>query len=120
MSGIFTVDSTLPPELIIGATGLLALAQEIRTVQETRKGSVPLDRDFGVSWDIIDQPINTVLPAHVADVAMQIEKYVPRVEVISVSYAPVSAARSRAEALAGMLRPVSVVRIRKEYSEELL
>ena len=42
-----TVDMSVPASVEIGATGLRGLAQEIRTALATRKGSVPLDRDFG-------------------------------------------------------------------------
>ena len=42
-----TVDMGVPASVEIGATGLRGLAQEIRTALATRKGSVPLDRDFG-------------------------------------------------------------------------
>ena len=41
-----TVDMSVPASVEIGATGLRGLAQEIRTALATRKGSVPLDRDF--------------------------------------------------------------------------
>ena len=46
-----TVDMGVPASVEIGATGLRGLAQEIRTALATRKGSVPLDRDFGLSWE---------------------------------------------------------------------
>ena len=48
-----TVDMSVPAPVEIGATGLRGLAQEIRTALATRKGSVPLDRDFGLSWELI-------------------------------------------------------------------
>ena len=51
-----TVDMSVPASVEIGATGLRGLAQEIRTALATRKGSVPLDRDFGLSWELIDLP----------------------------------------------------------------
>lgn len=44
-----TVDMAQRQIIQIGATGLAGLAQEIRMVLATRKGSVPLDRDFGLS-----------------------------------------------------------------------
>ena len=52
-----TVDMSVPASVEIGATGLRGLAQEIRTALATRKGSVPLDRDFGLSWELIDLPL---------------------------------------------------------------
>ena len=58
-----TVDMSVPASVEIGATGLRGLAQEIRTALATRKGSVPLDRDFGLSWELIDLPLPE-RPAH--------------------------------------------------------
>lgn len=136
-----TVNANLPARVVIGATGLAGLAQEVRTVITTRKGSVPLDRDFGVDWAVIDRPVGAVLPAYIADVAMQIERYVPRVRVVSVTYEsstnrggeqspPGSASRAASaafpaagsnntETVDGILRPVVTVTIRKEYRDEL-
>ena len=34
------------------------ILQNVRTILTTRLGSVPLERDFGLSWEHIDQPIN--------------------------------------------------------------
>lgn len=114
-SSTFTVNANLPASIVIGATGLAGLAQEVRTVITTRKGSVPLDRDFGIAWDVIDSPIGSVLPSYIADVAVQIETYVPRVEVLSVEYQPASGGDAAKEAADGLLRPVVTVRVRKEY-----
>lgn len=113
-SSPFTVNANLPASIVIGATGLMGLAQEVRTVITTRKGSVPLDRDFGVEWDVIDSPIGSVLPTYIADVAIQIEKYVPRVEVLSVEYQPTAVSDAAADAADGTLRPVVTVRVRKD------
>lgn len=55
-----TVDMSVPASVEIGATSLRGLAQEIRTALATRKGSVPLDRDFGLSWELIDLPLPEV------------------------------------------------------------
>ena len=107
---IINIDANLPAEIIINAKGLLGLAQEVRTVITTRKGSVPLDRDFGVNFTVIDKPDNVVLPTYVGDIARQIEKYVPRVEVVSINFAP-----AQGDEIDGFLRPVVKVRVRKEY-----
>ena len=34
------------------------ILQNVRTICSTVVGSVPLDRDFGMSMDMLDQPIN--------------------------------------------------------------
>ena len=33
------------------------ILQNVRTILGTRKGSVPLDRDFGLTWAHIDKPL---------------------------------------------------------------
>ena len=106
----FVVDTTLPTGIVIGATGLQGLAQEIRTLMATRKGSVPLDRDFGIDWSLVDSPITDVMPRLVAEYSRQIEKYVPRVRVLSVTFVPAASA-----ALEGRLCPVVKLAVRKEY-----
>ncbi|MFR8581099.1 hypothetical protein [Bilophila wadsworthia] len=63
-----TVDMSVPASVEIGATGLRGLAQEIRTALATRKGSVPLDRDFGLSWELIDLPLPESRPLLVAEI----------------------------------------------------
>ena len=112
---IINIDTTLPAEIIINAKGLVGLAQEVRTVMTTRKGSVPLDRDFGVDFTVIDEPVNSVKPIYVGEVAAQIERYVPRVEVLSITFKP-----SPSEAVDGLLRPVAKVRVRKEYRHDFI
>lgn len=109
----FVVDTTLPPNIVIGATGLTGLAQEIRTVLTTRKGSVPLDRDFGLDWSFVDAPLPEVQPRYVGEVARQVEKYVPRVQVLEVSFK--STVPNAAE---GKLYPVVRVAIRPEYLDD--
>lgn len=141
----FVVDTTLPANIVIGATGLTGLAQEIRTVLTTRKGSVPLDRDFGVDWSFVDAPLPEVQPRYVGEVARQVEKYVPRVRVLDVSFksttsgpagraaardsegggavgllpaAHASAAEAGKDAAEGKLFPVVRVTVRKEFMDD--
>lgn len=108
----FSVDASLPVTIVVGATGLVQLMQEIRTVLSTRKGSVPLDRDFGLDWSILDSPMNAIKPRYVADVARQVEKYVPRVKVVEVRFIP------GGDAVDGIAHPVVRVSIRQEYAND--
>ncbi len=109
----FVVDTSLPAHIVIGATGLAGLAQEVRTLLATRKGSVPLDRDFGVDWSFVDSPVSAAMPRIVTEYARQIERYVPRVRVRSIAFAP-----AKDEALEGGLRPVVTLSIRKEFLDD--
>lgn len=104
-----TVDMSAPASVEIGATGLRGLAQEIRTALATRKGSVPLDRDFGLSWEAIDLPLPESRPLLVAEIGRGLERCVPRVKVKSVAF------KADAPGAAdGKLIPVVTVEIRKE------
>jgi len=68
--------------------GIDEIAQNIRTILNTRKGSVPLDRDFGLSWDVVDLPGTRFLQKMKIEVVQQIEKYEPRVKVREVAIYP--------------------------------
>ncbi len=105
------VDTSLPRPLIIGATGLEGLEQEIRVVLATRKGSVPLDRDFGISWDFVDLPMSEAMPRMIAEMGCQLEKYVPRIRVRDIAF-------SSDNAMEGHLQPVVTVEIREEYRND--
>lgn len=105
-----TVDMSAPLSVEIGATGLRGLAQELRTAFATRKGSVPLDRDFGLSWDMIDLSLPESRPMLVAEIGRGLERCVPRIRVKSVTFRP-----DPSEAADGKLAPVVVVEIRKEH-----
>jgi len=109
-----TVDTSIPARVVIGATGLAQLAQEIRTVLSTRKGSVPLDRDFGLDWSFLDRPVTTLGPRYVADVARSLEKYVPRVKVVEVTF------KRGDEDGDGVVHPVVKVAIRKEFVHDFV
>ena len=105
-----TVDMGVPTSVEIGATGLRGLAQEIRTALATRKGSVALDRDFGLSWELVDLPLPESRPLLVAEIGRGLERCVPRIRVKSVTF------KADAPGAAdGKLTPVVAVEIRKEY-----
>jgi len=73
-----------PAPLVIGAKGIEDILQCVRMILLTPKGSVPLDRDFGIDWSLIDKPafaVNQLLKAHIAE---QIHKYEPRAKVKKV------------------------------------
>ncbi len=107
------VDMRLSLGVQIGASGLAGLAQEIRTVLATRKGSVPLDRDFGLSWDVVDLPMPQALPLLVAEIGQALERHVPRIRVRDVHFDNVLQ-----DTLDGVLKPRVTVEIRKEYLDD--
>jgi phage baseplate assembly protein W len=52
--------------------------QNIRTILTTRRGTVPLDRDFGISFDFLDSPINLTRAKAEQEIFLQLKKYEPR------------------------------------------
>lgn len=108
------VDMSKPVAVRIGATGLAGLAQEIRTVLATRKGSVPLDRDFGLNWDFVDMPQPMAMQHMIAEIGQQLERYVPRIRVTDISFARTD------EAADGVLLPRVSVEIREEYRGDFI
>lgn len=79
MENILPIDMADRSGIRIGAKGLSPFEHEIVTVLATRKGSIPLDRDFGISWDYIDLPLTEAMQHMVAEMGQQLEKYVPRI-----------------------------------------
>lgn len=108
MLNVFEVDMRVKRGVRVGATGLDGLEQEIRTLLSTRKGSVPLDRDFGLTWQYVDLPMPEAMPYMIAEIARQLEKYVPRIKVRDIRF-------QSDDPLEGILQPTVTVEIREKY-----
>jgi phage baseplate assembly protein W len=61
-----------------GLTGVPEVMQNVRTILTTRRGTVPLDRNFGISFDFLDSPINITQAKAEQEIFLQLEKYEPR------------------------------------------
>lgn len=61
-----------------------AILQGVTLVLGTRKGSVPLYRDFGLSWDLVDRPIQIVKAQLFAQIRAALKLYVPEAELVKV------------------------------------
>lgn len=75
-----------PISLEIGAVGVAEIVQNVKIILSTIKGSVPLDRDFGVDAEFLDKPMPVAMGLLTADIATQVEKYEPRVKVTKVEF----------------------------------
>lgn len=87
------------------------ILQNIRTILNTRIGSVPLDRDFGISWEHLDKPVQVAKTRMMVDVIDAIEKHEPRAKVREVKF-------ENSDAAEGILKPVVIVSIGDENEEE--
>ena len=72
-----TVES-VPVNVTYGLTGVAEVMQNVRTILTTRRGTVPLDRNFGISFDFLDSPINTTRAKAEQEIFLQLKKYEPR------------------------------------------
>jgi len=72
-----TLDA-MPTNIIFGATGVLAVIQNVRTILTTRKGTQPLDRDFGISFDFLDSPALLTRAKAEQECFLALRKYEPR------------------------------------------
>lgn len=80
--------------------------QNIRTLLNTTRGSVPMDRDFGVNFPL-DEPLPGARQKLNVEIIDAIEKYEPRARVIKVRWSP-NAGSTNGE---GSLAPTVQIRI---------
>jgi len=84
VSGEIEVLGGDPAEVVFGAEGRERTLQQVRTVLGTRVGTVPLDREFGLSMTFLDQPLPRAQALLTAEIIRQLRRYVPGIEVTSV------------------------------------
>jgi len=92
-------------------TEIEEILQNVRTILNTRIGSVPLDRDFGISWDMVDAPVNVAKSQLMVAVIDAITEYEPRAKVQEVKF-------EDSDAVEGVLKPVVIISIGEENEEE--
>ena len=90
---------------------ILEVLQNVRTIIATRRGTVPLDRDLGISWSFVDRPITEAQMQMRAELIDASEQQEPRARVVRISFDA-----SEEEAREGSLRPTVVVSINLENS----
>ena len=62
------------------------IAQNVKTICATPKGSVPLDRDFGITTDFLDKPTPAAMAMIQNELIDVIAKYEPRAYLESISF----------------------------------
>lgn len=85
------------------------ILQNVRMILSTRKGSVPMDRDFGLTWEHVDKPMPVAEMLMRSEVIDAVERYEPRARVTSVDFA-----EDLDGAMDGVLKPVVTVQIGDE------
>lgn len=99
----FSVTADIGRINFMPATATEEVLQNVKTILTTRKGTVPFDRNFGLDWRFVDQPMAVAQAMLSGDVIQQIGKYEPRAFVIRVGFS------SAANSADGQLKPVVVV-----------
>lgn len=64
----------------------LEVAQNVYTLLATEKYTVPLNREFGISATMVDQPINLVQAQIRAEILEAVAKYEPRFIVNEIDF----------------------------------
>lgn len=96
-------DVTLEPGAIklMPATELEEIMQNVRMILQTMRGTVPLYREFGVSGELVDKPVNLVQNRLAAEYARAIQKWEPRARLKKIYWR-----QTRTEVADGKLIPV--------------
>lgn len=94
--------------IVIGANSYQEIIQNVRIILNTVKGTLYLDRLFGLDPTLIDLPQNIAIAQYRAEIIEQIEKYEPRVNVTSVNFTT-----ETTDAMDGILSPVVRIEIKE-------
>ncbi|WP_211746413.1 GPW/gp25 family protein [Paenibacillus sp. Marseille-Q4541] len=89
------------PAMRFGLTGIDSIKQNIQVVATTFAGTVPLDRAFGISGDVMDRPYQVAQALLINELMAAITEFEPRAEVISIEFET-----STEEAEQGKLVPI--------------
>lgn len=71
---------------IMPATEVEEILQNVRCILLTFKGSVPMDRAFGVSANVLDAPLSVTQARLTAEIARAVKTFEPRARVQEVKY----------------------------------
>ena len=80
--------------------------QNVRTILATRKGTVPLDRDFGLEWEHVDKPIHIAQALIQAEIIEAVERWEPRAAIDKIEFG-----KESEEAMDGLLNPIVTLSI---------
>ena len=95
------------------ASVTVEVMQNVRTILSTRKGSVPLDRDFGIDFTWIDQPISVARMRCQMAIIDAIEKYEPRAEIEQIEWS-----EKTEDAMDGKTMPKVSISVKEEFLNE--
>lgn len=98
--------STQEGELTFAPESVVAeVIQNVRMIITTPKGTVPLDRDFGIDATVVDKPIPVAQALLARDIVNAVKKYEPRARIKKVDFSDGSGA------INGVLKPIVRIEI---------
>ena len=71
---------------LMPASEVEEIYQNVRTIVTTIKGTVPLDREFGIDGAVVDLPINVAKAKLTNEIFRAIRRYEPRAVIESISF----------------------------------
>ena len=74
------------PISLIPDTELAEILQNVQTIISTMKGTIPLDREFGIDSRVIDLPMHVAQAKLLNEIFQAIKHYEPRVTIEDISF----------------------------------
>lgn len=62
------------------------IVQNVRTILATTKGTIPLDREFGIDGSVIDMPTMQAQAYLTNEIFQAIRRYEPRVSIDNITF----------------------------------
>lgn len=94
---IYEVTAGLPVVNFAPSTLVEEVLQNVAAIISTKRYTVPMDREFGVEFSFLDDPMPVAQARASAEIISAIQQHEPRCRVLSVSY--------DGDAQEGILRP---------------
>lgn len=79
------VELTSGPIELMPATTVEEVMQNVRMILGTRRGSVPIDRDFGLRTDALDAPAQATRALLTSTIARDIAEQEPRARLVELT-----------------------------------
>jgi hypothetical protein len=98
-----TIDKNISIKIDFGAKGADEIFQNLSVLFSTPKGTVVFDREFGLNFSLLDNPLKIARTLFNAEVIEAVNKYETRVIIKEVQY--------QADEVKGILKPKVVVDI---------
>lgn len=62
------------------------LYKQLNNLLSTRKGTITINRDFGIDWNVLSQPLDEAESSFVVELMEQIEAYIPELKASEIEF----------------------------------